>query len=537
MSLVNAYSNPTASAFLQDPKVYEILEGIAQRYGLPLARSEEFLDLVEAVMDEVIDFIQMPDLLAEAFSLDLGRANNLAADIAGERLLLFEYYLPGLAKQIINWGGKIENYPALRIERGQEFQLSAMNDILAEQKISLTEPMLKRLLFLLDQYTKKEKSEEGLKTYFSRSVNIGGLGLTVEQATLLLAEVLPKITSLVALESAVPTDPLDVVREEPVQAQKSVAKQELELVPSHALAAEVPVISRPISPAVSKGPLAPTNVQAEQLDLIVPAKQAAVARQFTAGTEGILASALKLATTQASSVLQARKISEKVFVDLVGKAIKGLRDIYQTRDMVERDWKIKGQELAQIMEAISAGIEAYQRSSASAPSKPSVRRSTPDSAVALDQRFEKLTAAATVDSVEPVRTELTVGSAPTTMPTGQRKMVDVIRPMRLAGPIEQLGKMTPTEFRRLSSNAADAGQKVQDLLVALESTAYEERVKGVLAWRASPINQLYLHIAEEALVQGLALPEVSSRRRSAGHDSLSPGEMKALALLNAQIRF
>lgn len=120
---------------------------------------------------------------------------------------------------------------------------------------------------------------------------------------------------------------------------------------------------------------------------------------------------------------------------------------------------------------------------------------------------------------------------------GQRKMVDIVSSNRLAGPIEQLGKMTPAEFRRLASDPSEAGQKIDDLLSALEKTSYEERVKGVLAWRESPMNQLYLKITEEALSAGLALPEISSKRRAAGQDSLSPGEVKALALLNAKIRF
>jgi hypothetical protein len=122
-------------------------------------------------------------------------------------------------------------------------------------------------------------------------------------------------------------------------------------------------------------------------------------------------------------------------------------------------------------------------------------------------------------------------------PEGQRKVVDIVSANRLAGPIEQLGKMTPAEFRRLASDPNEAAQKIDDLLSALQATSYEERVKGVLAWRESPMNQLYLQMTEEALAQGLALPEISSRRRAAGKDSLSPGEVKAMALLNAKMRF
>ncbi|MEK7183604.1 MAG: hypothetical protein AAB776_03150, partial [Patescibacteria group bacterium] len=257
----------------------------------------------------------------------------------------------------------------------------------------------------------------------------------------------------------------------------------------------------------------------------------------TESAQDSFATALVLATENATVVLKKNKISEKVFADLAGKAIRGVRDIYQTRDIVERDWELKGQDLATLMQAIGLGIDAYQSVPQPTASAKPVATPRSDEAAGLDERFSKLTEGDTDEKIQPVRTQLTVGSTSLKTPEGQRKMVDVISSSRLAGPIEQLGKMTPTEFRRLSSNASEAGQKLEDLLSALESTSYEERVKGVLAWRESPMNQLYLQITEEALSQGLALPEVSSRRRAAGKESLSPAEIKALALLNAKIRF
>ncbi len=157
----------------------------------------------------------------------------------------------------------------------------------------------------------------------------------------------------------------------------------------------------------------------------------------------------------------------------------------------------------------------------------------------LQIQEQKLATAAEVAPKSPpkAKAELTVGSARLETTDGQRKMVDVVGVRRLMGPIEQIGTMTPLEFRRLSSDPAEAVQKIQDLLTALQENLYEDRVRGIAAWRESPINQLYLQITEAALEQGLGLPEVSSKRRAAGQESLSPAEMKALAQLNAKIRF
>ena len=136
----------------------------------------------------------------------------------------------------------------------------------------------------------------------------------------------------------------------------------------------------------------------------------------------------------------------------------------------------------------------------------------------------------------PARAELTVGSVrPKSGP--DKKMTDVVAANRLLGPVEQLGSLSPIEFRRLSSDPAESAVKLENMLSALEETSYEEKVKGIKAWHQSPMNQLYIAMAEEALSQGISVPEVSTRRRAAGKESLSPAEIKALVGLNARLRF
>ena len=516
---------------------------ITNRFNLPVARGDELLDLIYAYLDNLIPLSEMPDLLEEAFGVTADIARDIAIALIGNLLLPLSKYLPGLEQTFQKWGGNLSMYSAERIEKGTEIEEQFLKEVMSRQGISLTDNLFKRCLFLLRQYAKGEKTEDSLKIFFTRSINIGGLGLSDEQASALLVATLPQAASF-----------LEDITVAPVVAKvetPAVAKQELEITPTHELAAEVPVVSHqtttippvPPSPQMSvKTPAAkidrlPTQADIDPSELKTPAKKATAARELTAEVQDTFATTLVLATNNATAVLKKNKISEKVFADLAGKAIKGLRDIYQTRDIVERDWKLKGQDLATLMAAITGGVDAYQSAPRPAVSKTSaIPASHPDDQQ-LDQRFKQLTDGQVKDIIKPTRAQLTVGSAVPTTTDGQRKMVDVISAVRLVGPIEQLGKMSPTEFRRLSSSATEAAQKIEDLLAALQATSYEDRIKGVLAWRDSPMNQLYLLIAEEALSQGLALPEVSSRRRAAGQDSLSPAEIKALALLNAKIRF
>ena len=163
----------------------------------------------------------------------------------------------------------------------------------------------------------------------------------------------------------------------------------------------------------------------------------------------------------------------------------------------------------------------------------SVKEETAQQAQAIPE--EKLMEAAVASRPVPVKPMLTVGSvAPQhTM----RPMTDVQTVKRLVGPIDELATMTPVEFRRLSTVPADAAQKIEDILSTIESQSYEERVKGVKAWRQSPMNQLYVLMTTDALTQGVGLAEIATRRRSAGEESLSPAEIRAVSALNERLRF
>lgn len=534
---------PSVNDYIFDADFDQMAEDVTQKYKLPSERAGELSELVYAVLDEVVGVVEVPGLVSEAYGIDRPTAEAVTADFLGPALLPLVNYLPQIENDILALGGKLDDYSIKVIAKDDTAKHSIIKEVLTRLNLSFDDVLTKRLIFLLQQYAKSEKTETSIKTFFTRAKNIGGLGLSDEQASALLVATLPQAASFL--------EDIQVASVVAKVETPAVAKQELEITPTHELAAEVPVVSHqtttippvPPRPQMSvKTPAAkidrlPIQADIDPSELKTPAKKATAARELTADVQDTFETTLVLATNNATAVLKKNKISEKVFADLAGKAIKGLRDIYQTRDIVERDWKLKGQDLATLMAAITSGVDAYQSAPRPAVSKTSAIPASYSDDQQLDQRFKQLTDGQVKDTIKPTRAQLTVGSVVPTTSDGQRKMVDVISATRLVGPIEQLGKMSPTEFRRLSSSATEAAQKIEDLLAALQATSYEDRIKGVLAWRDSPMNQLYLLIAEEALSQGLALPEVSSRRRAAGQDSLSPAEIKALALLNSQIRF
>ncbi len=149
---------------------------------------------------------------------------------------------------------------------------------------------------------------------------------------------------------------------------------------------------------------------------------------------------------------------------------------------------------------------------------------------------EKRVQAALANRPTPVMPMLTVGSvAP--QHDASVPVTDIQPVRRLVGPVDELGGMTPVEFRRLSTVPADAAQKIEDMLATIEHSSYEERVRGVNAWRKSPMHQLYVAMTSAALAQGVSVAEIATRRRGAGEESVSPAEIRAIASLNDRIRF
>jgi hypothetical protein len=117
------------------------------------------------------------------------------------------------------------------------------------------------------------------------------------------------------------------------------------------------------------------------------------------------------------------------------------------------------------------------------------------------------------------------------------KVTDIAYSQKLVGPIEELGTMGIVEFRRLSSDPMEAARKVLGLLDLLESDDYEQRVRGVQAWRKSPLQNLYISLTQESLLRSMAITDIASSRRNKGEMTLSISEIDAIVEINNRIKF
>ena len=185
--------------YLVKIEIYDHLEKIAAKYNLPEDRLEEFLDLTDAVINEQVTIDQMPGLIAKAFGLDSQKSTQLAADLAGYRLLPLENFIPNVAEQIVSWGGKVENFPKFRVEKAKVEVDSHLRNLAKEIGLELPEHIMKRFVYLSKNYLLGKQDKAATLKLLKRRLNIGGLELSDDQAENLIKllnaekdEVVPK---------------------------------------------------------------------------------------------------------------------------------------------------------------------------------------------------------------------------------------------------------------------------------------------------------------------------------------------------------
>jgi len=120
---------------------------------------------------------------------------------------------------------------------------------------------------------------------------------------------------------------------------------------------------------------------------------------------------------------------------------------------------------------------------------------------------------------------------------GKVKMEDVKYVPKLTGPIDELREMDLTNFRRLSSDPHGAIQKINDKIDFLEEESYSQRLKGIKAWRESPINKMYLETARKSIEGEGSIKDVIKAKNINNNNFLSEEEIEAIMELNRKLRF
>lgn len=139
---------------------------------------------------------------------------------------------------------------------------------------------------------------------------------------------------------------------------------------------------------------------------------------------------------------------------------------------------------------------------------------------------------------------MTVSKPHVTLPSQlpQRQMNDRVSKTQhelpvIMGPVEELGHFTITEFRRLSSDPAQAAENIIKKIQLLEQESLLKRAQGVEAWKTSPLNQLYVRVGTRSFERTMAIEQAIQEMKHAGEEVMTPQEFHAIADLNRRIRY
>ncbi len=116
-------------------------------------------------------------------------------------------------------------------------------------------------------------------------------------------------------------------------------------------------------------------------------------------------------------------------------------------------------------------------------------------------------------------------------------MQDIKAMPKVMGPIEELKFLDLLNFRRLGHNPKEATDKILNKIKLLEQEGYDKMVAGVLAWRQSPLNRLYLRLGQEALDKNVPLKDYVLSLQNTGKEQLSFQDIEALLSLNSKLIF
>ncbi|MCX6784372.1 MAG: hypothetical protein NTV81_00300 [Candidatus Komeilibacteria bacterium] len=116
-----------------------------------------------------------------------------------------------------------------------------------------------------------------------------------------------------------------------------------------------------------------------------------------------------------------------------------------------------------------------------------------------------------------------------------QKITEVKRSYKLVSPLEELALLNLEMFRKLGDHSA-AVQKIREKIVVLGEESIGKGSQAIVAWRKSPLNQMYVKIGQLSLNQGEHVADVINQLTGQGERILTLAEFEAISDLNQALR-
>ena len=139
--------------------------------------------------------------------------------------------------------------------------------------------------------------------------------------------------------------------------------------------------------------------------------------------------------------------------------------------------------------------------------------------------------------VKPIASLKTFVRPQRTPQQGKVSMYDIQKDYKLVGPVEELGSMSLTTFRRLGNTARDQGQKVIDKVSRLGQDSLAKKAAGIQAWRKSPLYKMYLTIGQASMEHGVPVQTIINEYQAENKEILTMEEFEVVSDINKYLRF
>lgn len=468
-------------------KEQEALEAL-KKFGL---NEDQAFDLLLLAEDVVIGMLKLTELEAKVTEGTQGtEAKEKSLEVTKElityRLLPLDAYLPGVDNELKRLGGDPKTPAIERVEKEELTPEQFVKDSLEEAKLHLSDAALQsRLEFLLASYVRGVRNALQTLAALGRSVKVGGLELEEGQARQLV-EILDKRRAAFDIE-------VGVVGQMAEEQGTKVAEE----TKGTAAKGESFVLSTTPPPISDLEKRLQNITQARLKDLRNAAQTKILLGQ------SILTGGLGLAGGEL----------ERVAAD-IEKRYTAQKADFEKRATEQKQQYLDDKRKRQIEVAAHPAKEDEE----------------------LAKRYTALTGRAP-QPVKPVVPRLSAASLPPTSGAAKPQVVDVKYATKLTGPLEELGRLCAADWRRLASDPNEAAMKIRDKIDLLGNEAYAKKIAGIAAWKASPLNQLYVLMSQESLKTGKPIQEVSKIWKEQGKDSLTSEDVKAIVQLNATLQF
>ncbi|MBI3291146.1 hypothetical protein HYZ76_02575 [Candidatus Falkowbacteria bacterium] len=122
-------------------------------------------------------------------------------------------------------------------------------------------------------------------------------------------------------------------------------------------------------------------------------------------------------------------------------------------------------------------------------------------------------------------------------PAGRPKIEDVKYKPKLTGPIEEIGSMTLTDFRRLGKSPDEAIDNILNKIQLLDEESFVKKAQAIKAWKESEVHKLYLDLGDQSMEARKPMAEIIKQRQNAGQPTLTEEEVEAIIELNQKLRY